>query len=116
MPSLFLFTFAIYHSDMKQVVFKKLLKIVTNKYFITSLVFVVWCAYFDQNDWVSMRQKQKELDNIKANIAYLNGEINVMAKERDALLTDKKVLEQYARENYRMKHDNEDVYVIDQQK
>ena len=98
---------------MKSVLGKKLLKVVTNKYFITSLVFVVWCMYFDQNDWLSIRQKQKELDNIKGNIAYLNGEIAKMASERDSLLTDKNKLEQYARENYRMKHDNEDVYVID---
>ncbi len=98
---------------MKSVLGKKLLKVVTNKYFITSLVFVVWCMYFDQNDWLSIRQKQKELDNIKGNIAYLNGEIAKMASERDGLLTDKNKLEQYARENYRMKHDNEDVYVID---
>jgi cell division protein DivIC len=98
---------------MKNVLGKKLLKVVTNKYFITSLIFVVWCMYFDQNDWLSIRQKQKELDNIKGNIAYLNGEIAQMAAERDGLLTDRNKLEQYARETYRMKHDNEDVYVID---
>lgn len=101
---------------MKQVLTKKLVKVATNKYFITSVVFVVWCMYFDQNDWMSIRQKQKELNNLKGNIAYLNGEISKMASERDGLLTDKNKLEQYARENYRMKHDNEDVYVIDQEK
>ena len=92
---------------------KKVLKVITNKYFITGLAFVIWCAFFDQNDWFSQRDRQKDLDAIKTNIAYLNGEVEKMNDERNALLHDNKKLEQYARENYRMKQDNEDVYVID---
>ena len=92
---------------------KGLLKVVTNKYFITSLVFAVWCAYFDQNDWFSLRDKQKELNVVRSNIAYLDSEITKMTIERNELLTDNSKLEKYAREHYRMKHDNEDVYVVD---
>ena len=92
---------------------KKVLKIVANKYFITGLAFVVWCMFFDQNDWFSIHEKQKDLNSLKSNVAYLNGEIAKMDDERNALLHDNKKLEQYARENYRMKQDNEDVYVID---
>ena len=92
---------------------KKVLKVVTSKYFITGFGFVIWCLYFDQNDWLSLRQRQKDLDGVKGNITYLNTQIAQMEQERDALLTDRKKLEQYARENYRMKHDNEDVYVVD---
>lgn len=92
---------------------KGLLKVVTNKYFITSLIFVVWCMYFDQNDWLSIRDKQQELNTVKGNIAYLDTQINKMTAERTELQTDNKKLEQYAREHYRMKQDNEDVYVID---
>ena len=92
---------------------KKVLKIVANKYFITTFAFLLWILYFDQNDWFTLRQRQKDLDGIKTNITYLNSQITQMAQERDALLTDRAKLERYARENYRMKHDNEDVYVID---
>ncbi len=92
---------------------KKVLKVITNKYFITGLAFVIWCAFFDQNDWISLHGKQKELDTLKSNIAYLNSEIDKMSDERNALLSDNKKLEQYARETYRMKRDNEDIYVID---
>ena len=92
---------------------KKVLKVVANKYFITAFAFVIWCLYFDQNDWLSLRQRQKDLNGVKSNITYLNSQITQMAQERDALLTNRKKLEEYARENYRMKHDNEDVYVID---
>ena len=92
---------------------KKAIKIVTNKYFLTALAFLIWTVYFDQNDWITLQQRQKELNGVKDNIAYLNSEINRMSAERNELLTDPHKLEQYAREHYRMKHEGEDVYVID---
>jgi cell division protein DivIC len=92
---------------------KKAIRILTNKYFVVTIVFLAWTIFFDQNDWMTLRQRQKELDGIKDNIAYLNDEIARMSAERAGLLTDPHMLEQYARENFRMKHDGEDVYVID---
>lgn len=98
---------------------KKLVKIVANKYFIVSAIFVLWVAFFDQNDWMTLRDRKKELNTVKSNIAYLQGEIKTMSAEKKALvadvngnLNDPEKLEQYAREQYRMKHENEDVYVI----
>jgi cell division protein FtsB len=92
---------------------KKFIKVVTNKFFIVVMVFVAWIGYFDQNDWMTLRQRQKELDGVRDNIAYLNTEIVRMNAERNDLLTNNQKLEQYARENYRMKQDGEDVYVIE---
>jgi cell division protein DivIC len=92
---------------------KKVFKVITNKYFITSVAFIAWTVFFDQNDWMTLQQRQHELNGVKDNIAYLNTEINRMSAERQDLLTNGKKLETYARENYRMKHDGEDVYVIE---
>ena len=93
---------------------KKVLKVVTNKYFIASLLFVLWTVFFDQNDWITLQQRQKELNSIKEDIKFLNTEIARMSSERNDLLTNNHKLEQYARENYRMKQEGEDVYVIEQ--
>ena len=92
---------------------KKVLKVVSNKYFVVTFLFVLWTVFFDQNDWMTLRQKQKELNGVKDNIKYLNTEITRMNTERNDLLTNNNKLEQYARENYRMKHQGEDVYVIE---
>ncbi len=92
---------------------KRAIRIITNKYLVTGVIFVVWVVYFDQNDWMSMQQRQKELKGVKDNISYLNNEIAHMNSERIGLLTNPAKLEQYARENFKMKHDGEDVYVID---
>jgi cell division protein DivIC len=92
---------------------KKVLKVVTNKYFLITFAFVAWVVFFDQNDWMSLQQRQKELNGVRENIAYLNDEIKSMETERKDLLTNPQKLEQYAREHYRMKHEGEDVYVIE---
>ena len=92
---------------------KKAVKVLANKYFLTAIAFIVWTVFFDQNDWMTLQQRQKELNNLKGNITYLNTEIDRMNKERNDLMTDPHRLEQYAREHYRMKHDGEDIYVIE---
>lgn len=92
---------------------KKVLSVLTNKFLLTALAFGAWMLYFDQNDWYSMREKKKELQDIKDNIAYLNKEISSMERETEALRSDPQKLEQFAREHYNMKRDNEDLYIID---
>jgi cell division protein DivIC len=93
---------------------KKVLKVVANKYFITGLAFVIWIGFFDQSDWFTLQQRQKEVDGVQENINYLSAEISRMSVEKNQLLSDPHKLEEYARENYRMKHTGEDVYVIEQ--
>jgi cell division protein DivIC len=92
---------------------KKVFKVLANKYLLTTVAFLAWTIYFDQNDYITLQQRQREVNGLRDNIAYLNTEINRMNKEKNELLTDPRKQEQYARENYRMKHDGEDVYVID---
>ena len=98
----------------------KITKIITNKYFITSFCFVAWIAYFDQNDWMTLHEREKELNTLNDNIAYLKKEIAQMSVETKSLTVDlygrinnPGKLEKYAREQYRMKQENEDVYVIE---
>ncbi len=92
---------------------KKVFRILTNKYLLTGAAFIAWTVYFDQNDWMSLQARQKELNGVKDNINYLNTEIARMSKERNDLKTNPAKLEQFAREQYKMKHDGEDIYVIE---
>lgn len=92
---------------------KKVLSIVTNKFVLTALAFSVWMFFFDQNDFRSMQQRKQELQSTKDNIAYLNNEIARMEKDHEEMIGNPQRLEQYAREQYLMKRDNEDVYVIE---
>jgi cell division protein FtsB len=92
---------------------KKLLSVVTNKYLLTAIGFFVWMMYFDQHDYFMMKERSKQLDDLKNNISYLDKEIAKMEQERTDLISNPGKLEKFAREQYFMKRDNEDLYVIE---
>jgi len=92
---------------------KQVFKVLTNKFLITGIGFAVWMIYFDQNNWTAQQERSKEIKAVERNIAYLNSEIARMENEHRELTRNPERLEQYARERYKMKKDNEDVYVIE---
>jgi cell division protein DivIC len=92
---------------------KKVFKVLFNKYLLTTAAFVVWMTFFDQNDWMTQRETRRELQDTKDNISFLTAETDAMEQEQEQLMHDPARLEQFAREKYRMKRDNEDLYVIE---
>jgi cell division protein FtsB len=99
--------------NIKKLINKKVIRIASNKFLLVGVVFLVWMMLFDQNDWMSQREKNKELKNSKENITYLNSEIDRMEDEFKELTTNPQKLEKYARETYRMKRDSEDLFVVE---
>ena len=86
---------------------------VKNKYFLTALCFAVWMIFFDQQDLITTQFKQRsELNSLKASRDYYKQEIEATKLELDQLKSDPAVLEKYAREKYRMKRDNEHVFIL----
>jgi cell division protein DivIC len=84
-----------------------------NKYFLTGLGFAVWMIFFDQQDLITTQVKQRnELNSLKASRDYYQQEIEATRVELEQLKSNPAVLEKYAREKYRMKRDNEDVFII----
>ena len=68
-------------------------------------------VFFDENSWLSHREFNKEIDKLQSEKEYYKSEI----KKDDALiknLDDKEKLEKFAREEYKMKKENEDIYII----
>lgn len=92
---------------------KKIFNFFTNKYLLTSVAFVVWMTFFDQNDWMTQKDTQKQLQDVKDHIEFLTAKTETMEQDLKLLQTNPERLEKYAREHYRMKRDNEDLYVIE---
>lgn len=92
---------------------KKVFSLLFNKYLLTSVAFVVWMTFFDQNDWMTQRNTRKELDEIQESIRLMTEETDAMEKDLLLLKNNAGRLEQFAREKYRMKRDNEDLYIIE---
>ena len=96
----------------KQFKNKPIVKFTTNRYVIILAVFIVWMLFFDENSMLNHREFNKEIDKLKSEQEYLNSEIK-HDKELIEKLKDHEELEKFAREEYHMKKENEEIYLIE---
>ncbi|MGV8944800.1 MAG: FtsB family cell division protein [Lutibacter sp.] len=96
----------------KQIKDKPFVKFITNRYVIILVIFVVWMGFFDENSLVNQREFDKEILKLKNEQDYYKSEIN---KDKDFINkhNDREELEKFAREEYKMKKENEDIYLIE---
>lgn len=89
-----------------------IVKLIKNKYFLTTIGIIVWLLFFDKNDVFSQAELITKLNKLKGDRDYYITEIQNNKMAIEDLKTNKKSLEKFARERYLMKKDNEDIYVI----
>ncbi|MFP5039556.1 FtsB family cell division protein [Parasediminibacterium sp. JCM 36343] len=92
---------------------KKFAKILTNKYLLATLCFVVWMCFFDQRDIFNTLDQKGKLDDLLAKKHYYQQEIATAQQELTDLQNNAAALEKFAREKYLMKKDGEDIYIIE---
>ena len=83
-----------------------------NKYFISFTAFAVWMLFFDEKDVFTMSHHRQELRGLQQSKKYYTTEINKEETELRNLKNNPATIEKYAREKYRMKKDNEDLFLI----
>ena len=82
-----------------------------NIFFLVSIVFIVWMLFFDANSWMIHRVLDEEIEVLELKKDFYNSEIKNDQEQLKALETPEG-LETYAREKYKMKRKNEDIYII----
>jgi hypothetical protein len=90
----------------------KLLKTLKNKYLIATVAFLVWMVFFDHNNLLLHLQYRNELNDLSKSKKYYQEQIDKTKKEVELMQSNPKWMEKVAREQYLMKRDNEDVYLI----
>ena len=83
-----------------------------NKYLLAGTFFLVWIFFFDPKDIPSSINRIQTLNKFQQNEAHLNKQIAESHKDLNLLKTNPQTIEKYARENYMMKKDNEDLFII----
>ncbi len=83
-----------------------------NKYVLIILVFIIWMFFLDTNSWFIHRELDQEIKELKDNKEYYKKEI-VKDQKSIKTLKDSNELEKFAREEYFMKRDNEEIYIIE---
>ena len=91
---------------------KPIVQFITNKYVVILIVFIVWMTFFDENSYLTHQEFDNEIDKLESEKEYYNTEIQhdtILIKK----LKHKEELERFAREEYKMKRDIEDIFIID---
>lgn len=90
----------------------KIPPVLRNRYFLTVLVFLVWIILFDNNNLVNRYRYMKNLRQLENDREYYMERIEEDSRKLNELKTSDENLEKFAREEYFMKKDNEDIYII----
>jgi len=83
-----------------------------NKYVLTTLIFLIWLLLFDQNNLNERRKNSSEYNQLLEEKDYYQKKIEEDRKRIQELKTNNENLEKFAREQYLMKKDNEDIFII----
>ncbi len=84
-----------------------------NKYLLTGAFFVIWMFFFDPKDILSGVERMSKHNKLQISELHLKSLITESHQELDLLKNNARSIEKYARENYMMKKDNEDLFVVD---
>ncbi len=95
---------------MKQV--KVICRVLKNKYLITITALAVWVAFFDRNDFFTQYDLAQQVKKLEIEKAYYLKEISANKTAIKELQSNPRSLEKFARETYRMKKENEDLFVL----
>lgn len=94
---------------------RRLFHILTNRYVIATLVFVVVILFIDQFNLKTQVKLHRELKEQETEIQYLQTSIAQYKDSLRMVTEDHEGMERIAREKYFMKRDNEVVYKIETQ-
>lgn len=87
-----------------------------NKYLLSTVGFVVWMLFFDRNDIFIQRERRNELKALQQSKTYFTEQITTERKFSEDLKTNPAAIEKFAREQYKMKRDGEDLFLINRAK
>ena len=85
----------------------------TNKLMlIIFLAFIVWMVFFDENSYFIHKELNADIEELEQSTKYYKKEIK---KDQKMIkdLNNPKSLEKFARETYKMKKENEDIYIVE---
>lgn len=90
----------------------KVFKILTNIFVLIFIPFMIWMLFFDENSYLVHRKFNNEIKDLESTVSFYKTKI---AEDKATILklNDSLQLERFAREQYLMKKENEDIYIIE---
>lgn len=95
---------------------RKILPFILNRYVISILAFFIYVMFFDTHNLLLQRKLKQEEQLLTQKRDFYINEIKDDRQAKEDLMSNDENKEKYAREQYKMKRDNEDVFVVVPQK
>lgn len=99
-------------SFFKNIKGNKFYKFFTNIFVLILVPFLIWMLFFDENSYLIHKKFDREIEDLENSINFYKNKIeedkNIIKKLQDSL-----ELERFAREQYLMKKENEEIYIIE---
>ena len=90
----------------------KIRRFIFNKYFLVLGAFLVFILFFDQHNLISRMETRRNIKSLEKEIRFYNSEIESNKKKMNEMQVSDESLETYAREQYYLKKDSEDIFII----
>ena len=90
----------------------KFFKPFKNIFILILIVFVIWMLFFDSNSWFIHNELNTEINDLENEKEYYKKEIEKDNKAIKKLSTEEG-LEKFAREEYYMKREKEEIFIIE---
>ncbi len=87
-------------------------RIVKNKYVLTTIVFFIWLIAFDNNSIIDRISLGSLNRNLKEQREHYKNQINDNKERMEELQGSTEKLEKFAREQYLMKKEEEELFII----
>ena len=98
---------------MKQIIDKDWIqKLIRNKFFITGVAFLIWISFFDPNNLLGRYKSLQQLHRLEKDKEYYIQSIEEDKQRLEELQSDKDNLEKFAREQFLMKKENEEIIIV----
>jgi cell division protein DivIC len=95
--------------ETKRGKFKSLL---LNKYLIVFLSFAVFVTFFDEHNLIERWKMSRKISQLQEELKFYQEEIKTTRQKKNELQSSDQNLEKFAREQYYMKKENEDIFII----
>lgn len=91
-------------------------KIFLNKYLIVGVFFLVWMIFFDQNSYYIHKELDNEIKELNRDKNYYQEKLVKETIQINRMKRDSNEIERIAREKHYLKKENEDVFIVEEQK
>jgi len=88
------------------------LPLLRNRYSLSLIVFFVWLVFFDSNNLIDRTLNLRQFHRLEKDKIFYEVKIHEDRSKLEELESNPANLEKFAREQYLMKKDNEDIFII----